>query len=235
MSDAIQQAIAAAKAAQAATATANAAAPANAVAVQGQQGTSVATYAAPAPKLNMESVSSGSMTVDAWIKPKEFGLLIGDSSALFENAICSIDMTDGKGFIVKKGIKAGNPAQYFYTTDGVTCTTGGSWEAAVMKAKGIDPKAYEYRCVDLPFVLLEDVVVKGVVVSKAGTKLGYTTSTTNWKAWEEFYKVCSDAGVMDEPVKVKLGHLPRTNTAGNKWGILTLELMDTMANAEAGE
>ncbi len=232
MSDAIQQAIAAAKAAQ--EATANAAAPAN-TAVATAPSTSVATHSAPAPKLSMATVSTGALNVDAWIKPKEFGLLVGDSSDLFENAICSIDMTDGKGFVVKKGIKAGNPAQYAYTVDGVTAVTGGSWEAAIAKMKAINPTAYEYRCVDLPFVLLEDIVAKGKVLAKAGTKLGYTTSTTNWKAWEEFYSTCANANVLDELVKVKLGFEKRENKAGNKWGVLTFELISTMAEATAEE
>ncbi len=230
MSDAIQQAIAAAKAAQEATASAQAPAPSN-VAVA--PSTSVATHSAPAPKLSMATVSTGALNVDAWIKPKEFGLLVGDSSELFKNAVCSIDMTDGKGFVVKKGIKAGNPAQYAYTVDGVTAVTGGSWEAAIAKMKAINPGAYEYRCVDLPFVLLEDIVVDGKVLCKAGTKLGYTTSTTNWKAWEEFYSACAEAKVLDEPVKVQLGYEKRENKAGNKWGVLTFKLLGTMAEEGA--
>lgn len=231
--DPIAQAVAAAQAAAAASAAAN-----QTPTVQQQSQSSVATYsapAAPAAKLNMETVSTGALNVDAWLKPKEFGLLIGDSSDLFKNCIVSLNMKDGEGFVVKKGIKAGNPAQYFYTTDGVTCTTGGTWEAAVAKAKRIAPDAYEYRCVDLPFVLLEPVVVDGKEVCKAGTKLGYTTSTTNWKAWEEFYKECGKAGVLSELVKVKLGHEKRENKANNKWGIITFELIGSMADEAGGE
>lgn len=229
---AIQQAVQAAQAAAAAAQAAQAPAP-GAVSTVNQGNTAVNTYSAPAPKLSMETVSTGAMTVDAWLKAKEFGLVVGDSDQLFKNAVCSIDMTDGKGFVVKKGIKAGNPAQYWYTVDGVTCVQGGSWEAAVAKAKRIAPDAYEYRCVDLPFTLLEDITVEGKVVCKAGQKLGYTTSTTNWKAWEEFYKACGEAAVLNELVKVKLGHQRRENKANNKWGIITFELVSSMAEAGA--
>lgn len=231
--NAIDQAVEAAKAAAAAQAAASAPTT-NAVATQAPAGTSMNTYSAPAPKLSMATVSTGAMTVDAWLKPKEFGLLVGDCPDLFKSCMCSIDMTDGKGFVVKKGIKAGNPAQYWYTTDGVTCTTGGSWEAAVMKAKQISPAAYEYRCVDLPFTLLEDIVIEGKVVQKAGSKLGYTTSTTNWKNWEEFFSACADAGIKDEPVKVKLGYERRENKAKNIWGVITFDFQGSMAEEAAG-
>lgn len=226
---AIDDAVAAAKAAKAAAeaATSN-------TAVAHVHGGAVAAPAAPAAKLNMDTVSAGQMAVDAWIKVKEFGLLIGDSSILFQDCLCSIDMTDGSGFVVKKAIKAGNPAQYWYTTDGVTCSQGGSWDAAVQKAKSMDPKAYEYRCVDLPFTLLEDIKVKEKggekVLATAGQKLGHTTSTTNWKNWEAFFGECKDKELLKEPVVVRLTAEPRNNGT-NKWGVIAFELVGSMAEA----
>lgn len=233
--DAIQQALAAAKAAAAANEAA-------------QGGTAVATApaatggamvahrpAAPAAKLNMETVSAGTMTVDHWLKPKEFGILVGDKPDLIESIKAVIDMTDGIGFVVKKGIKAGNPAKYWYTTDGATCTTGGSWEAAVAIAKGMDQKAYEYRCVDLPFKLIEDVLGKKKdVLAEAGKTVGYTTSTTNWKNWEMFYKDVQKAGLMGEKVVVEIGYERRENASKNVWGVLTFKLIGSEADELGG-
>jgi hypothetical protein len=231
--DAIQQAVEAAK--QAAAAAAATQTPAqNAVVPAAPGNMAMSAPVKPGPKLTMDTVMTGQLNVDAWLKVKEFGLLVGDKSDLFKSCVCSIDMTDGKGFVVKKGIKAGNPAQYWYTTDGVTCVQGGSWEAAIMKAKSIDQKAYEYRCVDLPFVLLEDIVLDGKVLMAAGAKLGYTTSTTNWKNWEVFYEDCLEKGFMDELVQVKVGFEPRNN-GKNKWGVMTFELQGSMAEMTASE
>jgi hypothetical protein len=239
MTTAIEEAVKAAAAAQAAA--------------QAAQGTSVATTtqtggavapaapARPAAKLSMDTVMTGQLNVDAWLKPKDVGLFIGDNKEVVASVIASIDMTDGKGFVVKKGIKAGNPATYWYTTDGATCVQGGSWEAAVAKAKSIDPKAYEYRCVDLPFEVLEQVkgrdMKTGVekVLYEPGTKLGYTTSTTNWKNWEAFYQECLEKGHEGELVQVKLGCEEKSNKAGNTWGVITFELIGSMAEATAGE
>ena len=230
--DAIQQAMAAAAAAKKATEDAAPAQTGNAVANVAPGAMVMAAPVAPGPKLTMDTLSTGQMVVDMWIKPKEFGLLVGDKAKLFPKAKVVMDMTDGVGFIPKKGIKAGNPANYKYTTDGVTCTSGGSWEAAVVGMKNIDAKAYEYRCVDLPFELLEDIVAEGEVLAKAGTKLGYTTSTTNWKAWEEFYTEVKNAGLLNEKVVVELGYQRRENANKNVWGIVTFKLL---GSAEAGE
>lgn len=230
--DAIQQAMAAAEAARKATEGAAPAQTGTAVANVPAQNMAMAAPVAPGPKLTMDTLSTGQMTVDLWLKPKEFGLLVGDKPKLFPKARVEMDMTDGKGFIPKKGIKAGNPAKYWYTTDGVTCTSGGSWEQAVMNAKNLDPKAYEYRTVDLPFTLLDDIVADGEVLASAGAKLGYTTSTTNWKAWEEFYSDVKNAGLLGERVVVELGYQRRENANKNVWGIITFKLL---GSAEQGE
>lgn len=231
MSDAITQAIEAAKHAQE---HAEKLKNQTSVATVSAGNTSVGAPSTPAPKLNMETVNSGQMTVDAWLKAKEYGLLLGDVTALFPSCIASISMVDGSGFVVKKGIKGGNPAKYAYTTDGETCTSGGGWPQAVEKMKALDGKAYEYRCVDLPMVLLEDIVVDGKTLHKAGIKMGYTTSTTNWKAWTIFFEDCKAQGLLGEDVKVKLGFARRENTAKNVWGIVTFELVGSMVDETAG-
>ena len=173
------------------------------------------------------------MSVDQWIKVKEDGLKLGDNPGLFEALTVSLEMTDGRGFVPKLAIKAGNPsAQYFYTLDGQVAAGGGSWASACDRARAIDPKAREYRCVDLPFQLEEDVAIKGKEAVKAGTLLGYTTSTTNWSNWEKFYAAVQEAGLMDQRVMVKLGAQPRTNKHGNNWGVMTFELL---GSAEEGD
>lgn len=231
--DAVQQAIAAAKAAQEAQNAASQPTE-NLPATVSQNAVTTPAAKAGSP-LSMKTIGSGGMNVDIWLKPKEHGLQLGDAPGLIDEIVVSIDMTDGRGFVVKKGIKAGNPAQYWYTTDGVTCTSGGSWEGAVSKAKAISGAAYEYRCVDLPFTLLEDVSVKKVVIAKAGTRLGYTTSTTNWKAWEAFHAEALQAGYENESVRVKLTAERKVNKAGNVWGIVAFELLGSMAEANAEE
>lgn len=231
--NAIDQAMAAAKAAAEA---AQAAAPQN-TAVATAPATSMAMTApvAKGPALTMETVMTGQLVVDAWLKPKDTGLFVGENKEVVQKIVATIDMTDGRGFIVKKGIKAGNPAQYWYTTDGVTCVQGGSWEAAVAKAKGIDSKAYEYRCVDLPFEAIEPVMGRDIKTGvekelyPAGTKLGYTTSTTNWKNWEGFFQDVAKAELMNEVVVLNLGCEERTNKAGNNWGVVTFELVDALS------
>lgn len=220
---AIAQAQQAANAASAATApaaaTGTALAPANG-------NTAVGMPVAPGKKLSMESLQTGAMNVDKWLKVKEFGLLIGDKPDLIESIVVSLNMTEGVGFVPKFAIKAGNPAQYFYTLDNVLCAQGGTWDAAIQKAAALDPRARPYPCVDLPFTVHEEVKgKKDVVLAEVGLKLGYTTSTTNWKAWEQFYKEVAAAGLLNTEVLVKLGFEAKTNKNNNTWGIVTFELL----------
>lgn len=192
--------------------------------------TELATPSGPATApvaLSMESMSQGSMSVDNWFKVKEDGLKIGDMAGLLESVKAVIDMTPGRGFVLKYGVKNGNPAQYAYTVDLANANGGGTWASAMARIQALNPStpAAPYRCVDLPFRLLEDVLVKNVTVAKAGDMIGYTTSTTNWKNWETFYKEVDKAGLSGQEVEVKLTAQPRTNKAGNAWGVLAIELI----------
>lgn len=190
--------------------------------------TPASTAVSVAPqKLSMESMAGGGMTVDKWLKVNEDGIKVGDSKLLIGDVICSIDMTEGLGFILKMAIKGGNPAQYAYTTDMVNCVTGGSWEAAQNRIRALSPQPTSpYRSVDLPFTATGDLVdmVKSVVAKK-GDVLGYSTSTTNWANWTAFHKEVADAGLMDTVVNVKLTAQARTNKNNNLWGVLKMELV----------
>jgi len=221
MSDPIQEAIAQAQAKQAAASTALANAPAP---TQG----AVAEVVKPGPKMTMEQLSAGSMSVDKWVKVNEDGIKIGDGKLIPDGFIATIDMTDGRGFVPKMAIKGGNPAQYAYSLDGVTAVSGGSWEAAQARIRALAGAgaATPYRAVDLPFTLVEDVKdMSGAVVGKAGEVVGYTTSTTNWANWETFYRAVGQAGLMGSTVKVKLTQQARS-AKGNNWGVVRFELIE---------
>lgn len=218
MSNAIETAIEKAKAT-----AANMAAP-TAVA-EATNTAAVATQAMPARgvPMTMDDLMIGSMQVDAWLKVKEFGLLIGGAMKLFPNILVEINTKD---VVPNNAIKFGNPAQYFKTYDMALCATGGTWAEAVRKAQMADQKARPYKSVDLPMVASEDYKDdKGNVLISAGQVLGHSTSTTNWGNWASFWKSVQAAGLVGEVVKVKLGFEPKKNPAGNSWGVVTFELL----------
>lgn len=204
---------------------------AGAAAVESPASTAVAAPAGgavvvPGQMLSMNALMSAGLSVDAWLKVKEYGLVVGSAAALVPEILVTIDMTEGRGFIPKMSIKAGNPAQYFSTTDGVSCDKGGSWADAVAKATVLDNKARPYRAVDLPMTLVNDVSdPKGNVLAKAGSTLGHTTATTNWKNWEAFYKAVAVAGLIGQTVQVKLTAERLTNKNNNAWGVIQFELL----------
>lgn len=212
-----------------------------AVAVAPAQGGQVTTAQA-GTALTMESLMMGSMSVDGWLKPKEYGLQVGDNPGLTTSIKVVLDMTEGLGFVSKMAIKGGNPAQYAYTTDLVNAVGGGSWNDAQARIRALDPKASPYRAVDLPFTLLEDVTVSPpgapagtnqTVVAKAGQRMGYTTSTTNWANWETFYRECAAAGLIGKRVELEIGSQRRTNKNNNVWGVMTFKLVGECVQDEA--
>ncbi|KGX19241.1 hypothetical protein [Burkholderia pseudomallei] len=201
-----------------------------AVAAVGAAGGAVAV---PGQKLSMEQLMSAGMAVDLWIKPKEFGLQVGASAKLVQSFEAVIDMTEGTGFMVKMSIKAGNPAQYWSTYDGVTSDKGIPWSEAQAKAIALDAKARAYRSADVPMILTADIVsADGEVLAKAGQRVGYATSTTNWRAWQDFYQKVMEANAGGQRVDVKVGFLRMTNKNNNAWGIMTWEYQGIEAEAE---
>lgn len=240
MTDPVQAAILAAQ--QQAAATPAPAVPGTAVAAVDASTNALAVPGAKAAPLTMESLMMGSMTVDGWFKVKEYGLIVGDNPELFPSAKVIIDMTDGAGFISKMAIKGGNPAQYAYTTDMATAQGGGTWEAAQQRIRALDPKASPYRAVDLPMTVLEDILVapngapEGTpkkLLAKAGQRLGYTTSTTNWANWETFYREVAAAGLLGKRVEVVIGSQRRTNKNNNAWGVMTFKLVGEVTQDDA--
>ena len=226
--DPVQAAIAAAQNAAKALVEAQAqAANSNTTAVVPTTSHAVAPAGRP---LAMEDMTGG-LVVDKWLGVKEFGLLIGPEKALCaEPILVEIDMTAVQP---NYSVKFGNPAQYFRTYDRVTEVRGGSWHDALRRAQAVDPRASEYRSVDLPMRLLQDVVVNKKVVAEAGETLGYSTSTTGWAPWRAFYSECVRQGLHRSRVRVQIAHLKRTNNKANVWGVVTYTLLGPAETAAA--
>lgn len=224
----VNAAIEAAKAAAANLAPSQAVVPAAAAPGAGQYA-APAAYTAPAAPMSMDDLMVGSMSVDLWLKVKEFGLIVGAGNPpeLLREIVVGLDMSE---VIPNYSIKYGNPAVYKKTFDRVTCATGGSWAEAVAQAQRVDPKARDYRSADLPFVALEDIKgPSGAVLAEAGKRIGHTLSTTNWREFELFYRDLAQKGLTKSVVKVKLGFLPRSNAGGNKWGVVTFQLLEVLS------
>jgi hypothetical protein len=177
------------------------------------------SYAAPSMG-NMAVTSGISKAVEDWIKVTEYGLTIGADRSILAGIKVSIDMTEGVGFHVKHSIKFGNPAQYYSSYDGTSCDRGGLWSDAVVKAQRADPKANPFPAADIIFTLMEDVKLKDRTIP-AGTKLGHTTSTSNWQDWAEFYR---DVAKNDQLNTVVEAVISAESVTGKKngytWGIM---------------
>lgn len=198
-------------------------------------GTAVGEYVAPtapAPALNLGKLSIDNLpmtagiakNVEDWLKVNEYGLTVGTDKTILSEIKATVLMVQDEGFYLKHSIKYGNPAQYFSSYDGVTCDRGGLFSEAVAKARRVDPKANPYPAADIIFVLREDVKLKEKTLP-AGTKLGHTTSTSNWQDFGEFVREVTNAGLIGQEVNVKLTSEAVTGKKnGYTWGIMKFAL-----------
>jgi hypothetical protein len=214
--DAIQEAIAAAKAAAG-----------QAVVPQTATSTAVSTEVARGAPLSMtDLMMDGGITVDAWLKIEEHGILIGGKKP-FQDDIKNLEL-DLSSVKPKYSIKYGaNPVTYKHTYDHRVSTQGESWANVCLKAAQLDPKAREYRSADIPLVVTEDIPgAKGQdPLATTDQVLGLTLSTTAWRKWESFFNSLVKAGVdVTSTIKVNLGYEVRTGN-GNTWGVPTFELV----------
>lgn len=181
-------------------------------------------------KITGDDFDQGGMSVDSFLKVNEFGLRIGDDMSLIPMIKVKIDMAT---VAYSEVIKAGK-STYFKTFDGATSTSGGSWEAAILKAQSIDAKARPYKSADIMMVVLEEVVHPATkkVLAKAGMTLGHSLSTTNRANFSKFRsEVEAAVGSKDSGiVEVELSAEPKSNTAGNVWGVLTFRFLGESAD-----
>lgn len=182
-------------------------------------GAGVPAVASGTPRpFSLDDMRNGGMAVDAWIKVKDVGLQLNDK--IVDELRVIIDTNQIQ---VSQSIKAGNPAVYKKTYDGVSCATGGTWDAALAEIRRIDDKARPYMSADIPMTLIEDFPGKPPL--EAGKKIGHTTSTTNRQAFQDFLNQLDKAGLRGQEVEVKLGYQKMTKPGVQPWGIITFELI----------
>lgn len=205
---------------------------ADAVVIDHEPSTEVAVVNNVAPPMNYSmpsmdtlAVNSGiSKLVETWVKVSEFGINIGaDRTPLFETVKMKIDMTESEGFFVKHTIKTSN-GDYFSCYDGTTCDKGGMFSDAVSRVQRMEPQQKVYASADIIFILAEDLKMKDKTIP-AGTKLGHTTSMSNWQNWAEFYREVVKVGKLGQEIDLVLGFDTVTSKKNGKtWGVLTFKL-----------
>ena len=63
---------------------------------------------------------------------------------------------------------------------------------------------------------------------EADTAVGITTSVTAFKPWQKFHRKLDKAGLGQATIKVKVKHAPRTNAAGQNYGVYEFELLEVV-------
>ena len=173
---------------------------------------------------SLDNLMSSGMSVELYLKVSEDGLkvVVDNKSTLFENVEVTIDM---KEVIATEAIKWGNPAVYNKTFDGIMAADGTTKWTDILEM-GQRFGATPYASSDIPMTLNEDIKnAKGEVVLQAGTRIGYSLSTTNREAFAKFLREVNEQNLRHSTVLAKLGYEAKTNKKNNVWGIVTFELL----------
>ena len=174
--------------------------------------------------VTMDQLMKSTIQADYWLKVNEYGLTLGKSDDLVQEVIVDMDMVDVRpGF----GYRAGsNPPKYWKTYDKLYGISGEPWSECLRQARIIDPNVREYPLVDFVGTLVEDVKGGKTVLAQAGETVAHTTSVTNWKNFNNFYRGLQKLSMEDQIVRVKLGKEKRSGN-GNTWGVLSFDLVLT--------
>ncbi|MDB5968824.1 MAG: hypothetical protein JWQ90_1274 [Hydrocarboniphaga sp.] len=168
---------------------------------------------------------NATLKVDSWLSAESSGLFAGSIPLGKNSCIGSMVLTPNVDFILKKAIQAGDPPEYRFTTDGLTCTAGGSWDDAQRQMRRLNNKASAYPCVDFAITLLENLLgPMGDVVANIGERLGHTTHPEGWYDWETFYKKAEDSGLVNAKVKIELGCRTVSHRT-RKYSVATVKLL----------
>jgi hypothetical protein len=206
-------------------------------------GTAVATVTSPGrPISTRELLAQGSnnMQVKTFLKVDRVAFLLGKDDTLFKEFEVEFRMSEVVAFF---GLRYGStPARYERSLDRrVNARNGKDWAQCIAEAQRLDQRCRgDYRCVDVPFTVLKDYKSdSGEVLVAAGEKIGWTSSITNFKDFEQFAKDIYDmidAGIVGEDVLLrgKIKHEKRTG-GDNAYGALTFVGFDVADKGSVGE
>jgi hypothetical protein len=182
-------------------------------------------------------LAGGGLNVDGYVQVKDDGIKLDRSEKAFiEEFEAELDISSVQMFVGIRAEFAGNNVQYAKSFDGGKTTNKGENFASVVahyKENSLKP-ADTYRGADMALVLTNDVV-QGKTTIPAGTRLGYTTPITGWTPFQNLLKkLVAEGRIQDvgggrleligDPVKVKLTHEQRQNSAKQNYGVLLMEL-----------
>lgn len=180
----------------------------------------------------------GAMSLDMFLSVDENGIKVkipdGDPRAIYSNNLVAsikgvVDFAEIQPVYSIRYTKAGNTV-YHRSLDRVVDDQGIRWDIRMQEAKQAEPAHKgDYPSVNFVFTVTEDVVsLQGNTVLKAGERVGFSTSVTNWGAFVSFFQKClsygdvteTETGETEGKVPFQLGYLPKAG-GKNTWGVFT--------------
>lgn len=198
---------------------------------EGPKEVAVVTPASSFPSsYSWDSFGQGScpISVDFMMKNKSSSFMVNKKEILKAPFRAKFLFGESK---LKRSIKLtqNGQTQYFSTYGSGICQSNGQpWQQVVAQVKALDPKAYEYESGDICFELIDPIKdVEGNIVADAGTRIGYTTSSTNKSELVKFKNACIEKGLnlANAEVNVKVGFKLMSNQSNQNWSIITLDII----------
>lgn len=207
---------------------AQARAAAGAITTTAPQQSSVPSLPTGGRPVSMREMMAEGVSVKTFLKPDAAGILVGkDTVTTFEEIPVEFRLNEPKPFY---GLRYGQtPVVYKKSYDRlVESRSKRPWADVVAEAQRMDSRCTgDYRAVDVPFTVLVDLMPKkgDEPLAKAGDKIGWTSSVTNWAEFEALmrpYFTLIDQGIIDENalIRGKVVHVQKTKTGVKPWGAL---------------
>lgn len=185
-----------------------------------------------------EMVQEAGVRADHFLKVDKPGFLVGkDTKTYLEEIEVEFRLDAAKAYW---GIRFGNPAKYLKSYDRLLDSrTKKSWAQCIAEAAQADPRCTgDYPAVELAMVSVKEIKSKsGETLVEPGQTLGWNSSITNWSLWTSFiepYFNLMDAGVVPSNalVRGKIFHNQKTAN-GNTWGLVSFQDFQVVADAQA--
>lgn len=175
-------------------------------------------------------LNGGGLSVDEYLQNKSEGFRISkEMKGLLDEIIVEIDLSDVAVIYSSRHEQSGKTV-FLKSYDGIRTDQNENFQGKIAHYDAMGYKGSGiYQTVEIPAELLDDTKdPKSTLVIPAGTTIGITPSLTGFKEFQKFMKKLNKTNpeLVEDVVKVKVGHLKRTNTNNNEWGVSTFELAE---------
>lgn len=171
-----------------------------------------------APRSLTDFLDNAGMAVECYVSVSENGISFGKDKKFFDDILVDLTITDGKaGFSLR--VNAPGGVVYHTSWDGATeARSRENWQKLTADAKKIDPRSYVSDLYEMPVTLKEAYTLKDGKTLDAGTVVGLSLSYQRVKVFQAWAKKISAEGRLGDSMTVRLTQKTKIG-GGQEYGV----------------